>query len=176
MSTTPPPIGKMPDRGVTSRLKSTYRYFLATCVVVAGLAAFLANLSTIASVFSSRFGTQPTPSSTHAITLQVTPSPTSDGLQGSSSKETAAGDSHTWSNYMNAGGTEGPIVLGGSTILVDCKIMGFKVADGNPWWYRIAQSPWDGKYYDSADNFYNNGRTSGPLANTPWVDNHVPDC
>lgn len=53
---------------------------------------------------------------------------------------------------------------------------GFRVADGNTWWYRIAQSPWDGTYYVSADAFYNDGATAGSLLGTPFVDPAVPAC
>ena len=56
------------------------------------------------------------------------------------------------------------------------KVQGFAVADGDTWWYRIASSPWNGAYYASADAFYNNGRTSGSLHGTPFVDNAVPNC
>jgi len=62
------------------------------------------------------------------------------------------------------------------TIQIACKITGFVVADGNPWWYRIAQTPWNNTYYVSADAFYNNGATSGSLLGTPWVDPAVPNC
>jgi hypothetical protein len=53
---------------------------------------------------------------------------------------------------------------------------GFKVADGDTWWYRITSSPWSDQYYVSADAFYNNGQTSGTLIGTPFVDMSVPSC
>lgn len=46
----------------------------------------------------------------------------------------------------------------------------------NTWWYRIASSPWNSSYYVSADAFYNNGRTSGSLSGTPFVDPAVRGC
>jgi hypothetical protein len=55
-------------------------------------------------------------------------------------------------------------------------VTGFRVSDGNTWWYRIAQSPWNNNYYVSADAFYNNGETGGSLHGTPWVDSAVPNC
>jgi hypothetical protein len=55
-------------------------------------------------------------------------------------------------------------------------VRGFEVADGNTWWYRLASNPWDNGYYVSADAFYNNGRTSGPLIETPFIDESVPEC
>lgn len=39
----------------------------------------------------------------------------------------------------------------------------FEVANGNDWWYRIGSAPWNGDYFASADAFFNNGQTSGPL-------------
>ncbi len=62
------------------------------------------------------------------------------------------------------------------TVKVICRIKGFKVQDGDTWWYRIASSPWDGKFYASADAFYNNGRTTGSLLHTPLVDRKVRIC
>ncbi|MGE5700815.1 MAG: IPT/TIG domain-containing protein [Arthrospira platensis] len=90
--------------------------------------------------------------------------------------ETAGGSANTWTDYTNAGGTQGPSVGGGSTIAISCKLQGFRVQDGNTWWYRIGQPPWNGGYYVSADAFYNNGQTSGSLAGTPFYDSTVPDC
>ncbi len=90
--------------------------------------------------------------------------------------ETVGGVSHTWSDYGDAGGNEGPSIPSNETVQIACKITGFQVADGNTWWYRIASSPWSNAYYVSADAFYNNGATSGSLHGTPFVDNIVPDC
>ena len=59
---------------------------------------------------------------------------------------------------------------------IACKVTGFRVADGNTWWYRIASSPWSGTFYVSANAFYNNGATSGSLVGTPFVDPNVPNC
>lgn len=90
--------------------------------------------------------------------------------------ETAGGVAHTWTNYTNAGGTQGPSIAGGQTVAIACKLQGFRVADGNTWWYRIASSPWSDNFYVSADAFYNNGATSGPLKGTPFVDPAVANC
>jgi hypothetical protein len=65
---------------------------------------------------------------------------------------------NTWTNYSDAGGTQGQTIgTADSTVVIACKIQGFRVADGNTYWYRIAQTPWNGAYYASADAFYNNG-------------------
>lgn len=90
--------------------------------------------------------------------------------------ETAGGVAHTWTNYTNAGGTQGPSIAANQTVQIACKLTGFRVADGNTWWYKIASSPWNGQYYVSADAFYNNGATSGSLIGTPFVDPAVANC
>jgi hypothetical protein len=90
--------------------------------------------------------------------------------------ETTGGDAHTWTNYANAGGYEGPTIPGHTTVQVTCALHGFAVANGNDWWYQIGSDPWNNKYYVSADAFYNNGQTSGSLVGTPYVDSNVPVC
>ena len=90
--------------------------------------------------------------------------------------ETVGGVTHTWTNYINAGGTEGASIQTGQTVQIACAVQGFAVADGNTWWYRIATAPWSGTYYVSADAFYNNGQTSGSLQGTPFVDPAVAHC
>jgi len=90
--------------------------------------------------------------------------------------ETTGGAANTWTNYTNAGGAQGPTIPAFATVQIACKVTGFRVADGNTWWYRIAQSPWNNTFYVSADAFYNNGSTSGPLKGTPFVDPKVRDC
>jgi hypothetical protein len=90
--------------------------------------------------------------------------------------ETPGGVVHTWTDYGNAGGNEGPSIPSNQTVQIACKVTGFKVADGDTWWYRIASSPWNNAYYGSADAFYNNGQTSGSLLGTPFVDPAVPNC
>jgi hypothetical protein len=84
--------------------------------------------------------------------------------------------SGTFTNYTNAGGTIGQRIAAYQTVQIACRLQGFKVADGNTWWYRVASSPWNNTFYTPADNFYNNGQTSGSLAGTPWVDLNVPSC
>jgi hypothetical protein len=112
-----------------------------------------------------------TPSPTPSPTPTPTPEPAAPTYP-----ETTGGVAHTWTNYTNAGGYEGPSVPANATIEIACALTGFRVADGNTWWYRIAQSPWNGAYYVSADAFYNNGATSGSLAGTPFVDPQVRGC
>jgi hypothetical protein len=90
--------------------------------------------------------------------------------------ETVGGVTHTWTNYSDAGGTQGPSIPSNTTVQITCKVAGFAVADGDTWWYQVASSPWNNVYYASADAFYNNGATSGSLSGTPFDDPTVPDC
>lgn len=90
--------------------------------------------------------------------------------------ETTGGAANTWTDYNSAGGTAGPRIAANQTVQIACKLAGFRVQDGNTWWYRIASTPWNSSFYVSADAFYNNGSTSGSLLGTPYVDSAVPDC
>jgi hypothetical protein len=100
----------------------------------------------------------------------------SSGTPPQTISETTGGLTHTWTDYSNAGGSEGDSVASNETIQISCAVQGFTVSDGNTWWYEIASSPWNDSYYASADAFYNNGATSGSLKGTPWVDSAVPLC
>jgi hypothetical protein len=104
------------------------------------------------------------------------PSTTSGPVPAGAIAETVGGVTHTWTDHDSAGGSQGPSIQTGQTVGVACKIPGFRVADGNTWWYMIASSPWNSAYFASADAFYNNGQTSGSLVGTPWFDPAVPDC
>jgi hypothetical protein len=92
------------------------------------------------------------------------------------SAETAGGFVQTWTDYSDAGGANGSTIPVHETIQVSCKIRGFRVGDGDIWWYRIASAPWRNRFYSSADAFYNDGRTSGSLHGTPFVDARVRNC
>jgi hypothetical protein len=90
--------------------------------------------------------------------------------------ETTGGVVHTWADYADAGGTEGPEIGSNATVQITCRVSGWEAPDGNTWWYEIASSPWSNSYYGSADAFYNNGQTSGSLHGTPFYDPNVPVC
>ena len=90
--------------------------------------------------------------------------------------EVVGSPTHTWTDYGDAAGSEGAEIDTGTPVQVTCRVQGFKVADGNTWWYQIASPPWDNAYYASADAFYNNGESSGSLAGTPFYDPAVPVC
>ena len=120
--------------------------------------------------------TTPTPTAPPATTPQTSPPTSPPTTAPATYAETAGGVVHTWTNYSNAGGYEGPSIARYATVQIACKLRGFAVQNGNTWWYRIAQSPWNNAYYASADAFYNNGQTSGSLVGTPYVDQNVRDC
>lgn len=115
-----------------------------------------------------------TPSPASAAASPVVASPAATAPQTWS--ETVGGVAHTWTSFAEAGGAEGPSVASGQTVQVACAVPGFRVADGDTWWYRIASAPWDGGFYVSADAFYNDGALSGSLHGTPFVDPAVAVC
>jgi hypothetical protein len=90
--------------------------------------------------------------------------------------ETTGGPTHTWVNYKTARGTPGPMIAPYSAVAIPCRTRGYKVHNGNVWWYRIGSQPWSGHFYASADAFYNNGSTAGSLRHTPFVDLQVRLC
>lgn len=90
--------------------------------------------------------------------------------------ETTGTPARTWSDYKTAGGKAGEPLGPRQSVQVSCRIRGFIVQDGDPWWYRIESSPWNGDYYATSDAFYNQGSTSGPVDNGVIVDEQVPEC
>lgn len=91
--------------------------------------------------------------------------------------ETTGSLTHTWSVYRTGGGEPGESIPTRTTVQVECKVRGLTLSsDGNPWWYRISEPPWNGRFYASADAFYNNGQTTGRLNNGVLVDGDVPNC
>jgi surface antigen len=109
-------------------------------------------------------------------TPSPTPTPAPPPAAPQTFSETPGGVTHTWTDYSNAGGNQGPSISTSQTVQIACKVSGFRVADGDTWWYRIASSPWNGSYYASADAFYNDGSTSGSLIGTPYIDPSVSNC
>jgi hypothetical protein len=125
--------------------------------------------SSTSSTSTSTSSSSTSTSSTTLTTVYIPPPPTYYN-------ETVGGVTHTWTDYSDAGGSEGQSIAAYQTVQVACAVQGFRVADGDTWWYRIASSPWNNAYYASADAFYNNGETSGSLIGTPFVDPAVPGC
>lgn len=127
-------------------------------------------------------------SSTSHASGQGTPSTSQSALAGSPSTATAVPASgHTWtektytsaqtfSNFVSAGGPFGVPLTSGQSVQVSCRVKGFKVHDGDVWWYRLSASPWDGNYYASTDNFWNTSDTSGNPINGIYFDPNVKVC
>jgi len=90
--------------------------------------------------------------------------------------ETTGTPAHTWSDYRQAGGSAGVPLGPRQSVQVSCRVRGYVVPDGDPWWYRLESSPWNGNFYATSDAFYNQGSVSGPVDNGVVVDEHVPVC
>jgi transcriptional regulator with XRE-family HTH domain len=89
--------------------------------------------------------------------------------------ETTGTPAHTWANPVQLTGAGTPLGPQQS-VQVMCRIQGWVVPDGDPWWYRLASEPWNGNYYATSDAFYNNGATSGSVDTGVVVDDQVPVC
>jgi serine/threonine protein kinase len=90
--------------------------------------------------------------------------------------ETVGAGAYTWNDYFQANGVQGQRISAGQTVQVSCRVRGYQVQDGNPWWYRIASPPWNNNFYASADDFRNNGKDSGSSYESSLVDFNVPAC
>lgn len=96
--------------------------------------------------------------------------------RGSTWTETTGSPAHTWANPATASGSAGPPLGPRQSVQVSCRVRGYVVQDGDPWWYRIESPPWNGHFYATSDAFYNNGATSGSFVNGVVVDEQVPEC
>jgi hypothetical protein len=112
-----------------------------------------------------------------AATAAITATLTSGGPGGpvSTWTETTGTPAHTWADPVQLTGAGTPLGPRQS-VQVLCVVKGYIVQDGDPWWYRLASSPWDGRYYATSDAFYNNGATSGSVDDGVVVDDQVPLC
>jgi hypothetical protein len=90
--------------------------------------------------------------------------------------ETPYTESKTFANFVNAGYPLGRALSPEQAVQVSCRVRGLAVKDGDPWWYRLASSPWNGHYYATSDDFYNTPNTSGNPINGVTVDTRVPTC
>jgi len=85
---------------------------------------------------------------------------------GSTWTETTGTPAHTWADPVQLTGAGTPLGPRQS-VQVLCRVKGYIVQDGDPWWYRLASTPWNGRYYATSDAFYNNGATSGSAQGQP---------
>jgi hypothetical protein len=89
--------------------------------------------------------------------------------------ETTGTPAHTWADPVQLTGAGTPLGPRQS-VQVLCRVRGYVVQDGDPWWYRLASAPWNGRWYATSDAFYNNGATSGSVDTGVVVDEQVPIC
>jgi len=89
--------------------------------------------------------------------------------------ETTGTPAHTWADPTQLTGAETPLGPRQS-VQVLCRVRGYVVQDGDPWWYRLASAPYNGHYYATSDAFYNNGAVSGSVDTGVVVDEQVPVC
>ena len=95
---------------------------------------------------------------------------------GSTWTETTFTESKTFADYLNAGYPLGAPLSPRQAVKVSCRVRGFIVKDRDPWWYRLASPPWNGRYYATSDVFYNTPSASGNPINGVIVDKRVPLC
>ena len=117
-----------------------------------------------------------TPATSHHHAGTSTGSTLASAIAARTRRETTGpGGSATYADYHALTGRGQPIPTN-ATVRVTCRASGYKVPDGDRWWYRIASKPWNDHYYATTDAFYNNSRTTGSLHGTPLADPHVRQC
>lgn len=104
------------------------------------------------------------------------PSPSSTSSAGKTWTEFTFSQAKTFADYLNAGIPLGAPLSPQQAVKVSCRVQGFAVADGDRWWYRLAQSPWNGRYYATTDVFYNIPTPTGDPINGVVFDKRVPVC
>jgi surface antigen len=126
----------------------------------------------------------PVPTPTPPASETTTPVAPTTPLTGTESKsplpttftETTFWRVQTWSDYnFPRIEFEGQPILG-EVVQVTCVVGGAPDYGGNIWWYRIASSPWDNKFYARAVNFLNGGTNTESTEGDPPVDPAVPSC
>jgi len=82
---------------------------------------------------------------------------------------------NTFTNYHNASGV-GQRIPASTWVLVSCKVYDPTIVSVSPggYWYRIASSPWNNRYYAPANTFMNGDPWNGPYRHD--TDLAVPDC
>jgi CHAP domain len=74
--------------------------------------------------------TQPGTTVTQPGTTVTQPGTTTTTSSPPTWNETPGGVTHTWTNYANAGGSQGPSIPTSQTVQVYCRVQGFTVAEG----------------------------------------------
>jgi hypothetical protein len=142
------------------------------CAVLAGVIAVVVPLG-----LHSTSGTSST-SGRRSAANPVSPRPASGATtpSGTTWTETTYAQAKTFADFVNAGDPLGAPLSPGQAVTVSCRVHGFKVKDGDTWWYRLASPPWNGNYYATSDVFYNTPNTSGNPINGIMVDSTVKLC
>jgi hypothetical protein len=109
-------------------------------------------------------------------TASSAPSALTTPSGGGTWEETTFSRSDTFADYVNAGDPLGTPLKPQQAVKVSCRVEGFAVHGGDRWWYRLAQSPWNNRYYASTDNFYNIPTPTGNPINGVDFDKRVPLC
>ena len=82
---------------------------------------------------------------------------------------------NTFTNYHNASGMGTPVAAG-QWVDVACRVYDPTIASSNPdgWWYRIHSSPWNDRYFATANTFMNGDPYGGPYTHN--TDFNVAVC
>ena len=155
-----------------------------TCIGITGgvpvaiiavlVAASLAGCSS--SVSQRGAATSPAATQTTSTATSHSASSTATSTTGRAWTETTFTQSKAFADYLNAGHPSGATLRSRQAVKVSCRVRGFVVKDGDPWWYRLASPPWNGHYYATSDVFYNTPGASGNPINGVVVDKRVPVC
>jgi len=146
---------------------------LVVAAVIGGVAAFIAAGTSGAKAPGAQNSPTVTPGATTSPTHSAAGAPAVHGRTWTEKTFTA---SKAFADYINAGDPASARLRARQIVRVSCRVRGFKVQDGDPWWYRIASPPWNGQYYATSDVFYNTRNTSGSGINGVVVDKRVPLC
>jgi hypothetical protein len=148
--------------------------------VAAVIAAIIAAVVAVSLAVNSSSASNPsahgTPATAGSAKAASSPTASITSAPGGTWTETAFTRSKTFADYVNAGYPLGAPLGPGQAVKVSCRVRGFKVEDGDPWWYRLASPPWNGQYYATSDVFYNTSNTSGNPINGITVDTRVRIC
>jgi hypothetical protein len=111
-----------------------------------------------------------------ASSASVASSASASPYTGKTWKETTFSNADTFADFVNAGDPQGASLKPQQAVYVSCRVKGFVVHDGDGWWYRLARSPWNNRYYASTDNFYNTPSPTPNPINGVVFDKRVPVC
>jgi hypothetical protein len=148
-----------------------------TCISPAGVVvtAVIAAVVAFSLAATSPDGSQPRAQSPPGVTGSASPtaSSTVGPVPGRTWTETTYTQSKTFTDYLNAGYPSSALLKPRQVVQVSCRVRGFAVQDGDPWWYQLASPPRDRRHYVTSDVFYNTPSASGNPINGIVVDKRV---